>query len=127
MLTVECANGQHLTYDPRRLHGVTVYRDAEREFSARDRVQFTAPYRQEGIANRQLGTVEQIDAGGNLQIRLDSGRDVEFHAGEHPHLDYGYAVTSHPRAHVPRGSDVQTERTPFRYYIVTVGHIFCLT
>jgi conjugative relaxase-like TrwC/TraI family protein len=95
LLTVERDNGQQVTYDPHRLHGVSVYREAEREFSAGDRVQFTAPYRDEHIANRQLGTVERIDAEGNLQIRLDSGRDVQFNIREHPHLDYGYAVTSH--------------------------------
>ena len=68
---------------------------AEREVSAGDRVQFTAPYRAEHNANRQLGAVEQTDAKGNLQIRLDSGREVHFNLHEHPHLDYGYAVTSH--------------------------------
>ena len=30
-----------------------------------------------------------------MVIRLDSGRDVQFNVGEHPHLDHGYAVTSH--------------------------------
>lgn len=95
LLTVERENGQQLTYDPRRLHGVSVYREAEREFSAGDRVQFTAPYRDEHIANRQLGTVEQIDAEGNVRTRMDSGREVQFNIREHPHLDYGYAVTSH--------------------------------
>jgi ATP-dependent exoDNAse (exonuclease V) alpha subunit len=74
---------------------VSVYREAEREFSPGDRVQFTAPYPGEHIANRQLGTVEQIDAEGNLKIRLDSGQDTHFSIHEHPHLDYGYAVTSH--------------------------------
>ena len=91
LLTVERENGQQLTYDPHRLQGVNVYREAERDFSAGDRVQFTAPYRDEGIANRQLGTVEQIDAEGNLQIRLDSGRRAHFNIHEHPHIDYGYA------------------------------------
>ena len=95
LLTVERENGQRLTYDPHRLHGVSVYREAERDFSAGDRVQFTAPYREEHIANRQLGTVQQIDAEGNLQVRLDSGQDVQFNIREHPHVDYGYAVTSH--------------------------------
>jgi ATP-dependent exoDNAse (exonuclease V) alpha subunit len=95
LLTVERENGQHLTYDPHRLHGVSVYREAERDFSAADRVQFTAPYRDEHIANRQLGTVRQIDAEGNLQVRLGSGQDVQFNIREHPHVDYGYAVTSH--------------------------------
>ena len=39
--------------------------------------------------------IASIDAEGNLQIRLDSGRDEHFNTHEHPHLDYGYAVTSH--------------------------------
>jgi hypothetical protein len=95
LLTVERHDGGELTYDPRRLHGVNVYKEAERDFSAGDRIQFTAPYKEERIANRQLGTLEQTDADGNLEIRLDSGRKVEFNAREHPHLDYGYAVTSH--------------------------------
>ncbi len=95
LLTVERDSGQRLTYDPRRLHGVSVYREAERDLSTGDRVQFTAPYREEHIANRQLGSVEQIDAEGNLQVRLDSGQQVQFNVREHPHVDYGYAVTSH--------------------------------
>jgi ATP-dependent exoDNAse (exonuclease V) alpha subunit len=95
LLTVERENGEQLTYDPHRLHGVSVYREAERTFSAGDRVQFTAPYRDEHIANRQLGTVEQIDTKGNFYVRLDGGHEVQFNVREHPHVDYGYAVTSH--------------------------------
>jgi ATP-dependent exoDNAse (exonuclease V) alpha subunit len=95
LLTVERENGQELTYDPRRLHGVSVYREADRDISAGDRVQFIAPHRDEHIANRQLGTVQQIDAEGNLQVRLDSGQDAQFNIREHPHIDHGYAVTSH--------------------------------
>jgi len=95
LLTVEKSDGEQLTYDPRRLHGVSVYKEEARDFSEGDRVQFTAPYREEGVANRELGTVERIDSDGNLQIRLDSGRDIQLGAEEHAHLDYGYAVTSH--------------------------------
>jgi conjugative relaxase-like TrwC/TraI family protein len=95
LLTVVRENGQQLTYDPHRLHGVSVYREAERDFAAGDRVQFTAPYLEEHIANRQLGVVQQIDAEGNLHVRLDSGQDVEFNIRKNPHVDYGYAVTSH--------------------------------
>jgi conjugative relaxase-like TrwC/TraI family protein len=95
LLTVRRNEGEQLTYDPRRLHGVTVYREAERDLSQGDRIQFTAPYKEERIANRQLGTVERIEADGNFRIRLDSGREVQFSIQGHPHLDYGYAVTSH--------------------------------
>jgi hypothetical protein len=95
LVTVKRENGQRMSYDPLRLHGVTLYRETERAFSQGDRVQFTAPNRERHIANRELGTIEKIDDGGNLQLRLDSGRTVAFNIKENPHLDYGYAVTSH--------------------------------
>jgi ATP-dependent exoDNAse (exonuclease V) alpha subunit len=94
-VTVERGNGQELSYDPRRLQGVAVYREAERTFAEGDRVQMTAPYHEQELANRELGTVEKIDGEGNLTLRMDSGREAKFNAKQHPHLDYGYAVTSH--------------------------------
>jgi ATP-dependent exoDNAse (exonuclease V) alpha subunit len=94
-VTVERDSGEQVSYDPRRLHGVTLYRQTERAFSVGDRVQFTAPDRERHIANRELATIEKIDGGGNLQLRLNSGRTVAFNIKENPHLDYGYAVTSH--------------------------------
>ena len=94
-ITVKRENGEQASYDPRRLHGVTLYRETERSFAKGDRVQFTAPNRQQHIANRELGVIEKIDARGNFQVRLDSGRTVEFNSRKNRHLDYGYAVTSH--------------------------------
>lgn len=94
-LTVERENGERVSYDPRRLHGVTLYRETEHVFSQGDRVQFTAPDRARHIANRELGTIEKIDADANVHVRLDSGRAVAFNIKENPHLDHGYAVTSH--------------------------------
>jgi conjugative relaxase-like TrwC/TraI family protein len=94
-VTVERKGGEELSYDPRRLQGVTVYREAERTFAEGDRVQMTAPYHEQKLANRELGTVEKIDDRGNLTLRMDSEREVTFNAKQHPHLDYGYAVTSH--------------------------------
>ena len=94
-LTVTRATGERVTYDPRRLQGVTLYREAERAFASGDRVQFTAPYRERHVANRELGTIVKMEANGELHLRLDSGRTIAFSADAHPHLDYGYAVTSH--------------------------------
>jgi conjugative relaxase-like TrwC/TraI family protein len=94
-LRVERENGEHVSYDPRRLQGVTVYRESERAFSEGDRVQFTAPDKERRIANRELGTIERIDERGNAEIKLDSGREVRVSLNDHPHLDHGYAVTSH--------------------------------
>jgi conjugative relaxase-like TrwC/TraI family protein len=95
LLTVRRESGEQISYDPRRLQGVTLYRETERAFSKGDRVQFTAPNREQHIANRELGTIERIEKNGNLQLRMDSGRRVTFNLKQNPHLDYGYAVTSH--------------------------------
>ena len=95
LLTVKRENGEQVSYDPRRLHGVTLYRETERAFSEGDRVQFTAPYQEQHVANRELGTIEKMGESGDLQLRMDSGRSVAFNVKEHPHLDHGYAVTSH--------------------------------
>jgi len=95
LVTIKRENSERVSYDPRRLHGVTLYRETERTFSEGDRVQFTAPNRERHIANRELGTIKKIDDSGNLQLRLDSGREVAFNIKENPHLDYGYAMTSH--------------------------------
>ena len=94
-ITIERETGAQQTYDPRRLSGVTVYHEVQREFSQGDRVQFTSPSRELHVANRELGTVEGVSNAGNLEIRMDSGCEVRFNIREHPHLDYGYAVTSY--------------------------------
>jgi conjugative relaxase-like TrwC/TraI family protein len=94
-LTVERGDGKHVSYDPRRLQGVSVYREAERDFAEGDRIQFTAPSKELHVANRELGTVAHLNEDGEIAIRTDSGRSVEFDIEDHPHLDHGYAVTSH--------------------------------
>lgn len=62
-----------------------------------DRLQFTAPNRDLGTANRDLGTLEKIDANGAMTVRMDGGKDqtVTFDSAEMRHFDHGYAVTSH--------------------------------
>jgi ATP-dependent exoDNAse (exonuclease V) alpha subunit len=94
-LTVELKDGTKRTYDPRRQQGVSVYRDEERAFSVGDRVQLTAPARELKTANRELGTVQGIDQDGRLSLKMDAGRDLQLDPRLHPHLDHGYAVTSH--------------------------------
>jgi ATP-dependent exoDNAse (exonuclease V) alpha subunit len=94
-LTVEESNQELATYDPRRLTGVSVYQEIDRQFSVGDRIQFTAPDRSLGVANRELGMIENIVVGGQILLRLEDGRAVQFCAAEHPPFDHGYAVTSH--------------------------------
>jgi conjugative relaxase-like TrwC/TraI family protein len=95
MLSIEHPTGNVVTYDPRRLTGVNVYREVAHEFSVGDRIQFTAPDKSIGVANRDLAIVESIRPDGNISARLDNGRQIEFDATVHRHFDHGYAVTSH--------------------------------
>ena len=95
LLTVERLSGEQATYDPRRLTGVSVYREIDREFSVGDRIQFTAPDKSLGVANRDLANIESIAPNGRISARLDSNRQVEFNTQDHRHFDHGYAVTSH--------------------------------
>lgn len=93
-ITVHFENGRELTYNPQRLSGVSVYREASREFAEGDRIQFRAPFTEKRVANGELATIGRI---GNqeLTVRLDGGREVSFEPEKFRHLDHGYAVTSH--------------------------------
>ena len=62
-------------------------------------MQLTAPLPDLKLANRELGTVEGIGQDGRMSLKMDGGRPgdrvVELDSVKHPHLDHGYAVTSH--------------------------------
>ncbi|HEV2500725.1 MAG TPA: MobF family relaxase [Terriglobia bacterium] len=94
-ITVRRESGEEVTYDPRRLQGVNVYKEEERHFAAGDPIQLTAPFKEQRVANREMGYIEKIEATGDLKVRLESGGRVEFNLRDHPHLDYGYAMTSY--------------------------------
>jgi ATP-dependent exoDNAse (exonuclease V) alpha subunit len=94
-LTVALQDGTERTYDPRRQRGVSVFREEMRGFSVGDRIQFTAPANELKIANRELGAIETFDGAGRLNLKMDSGRSLQIDPNKYPHLDYGYAMTSH--------------------------------
>jgi conjugative relaxase-like TrwC/TraI family protein len=95
LISVEQSSGNAVTYDPRRLGGVSVYREVVHEFSVGDKIQFTAPDRTLGVANRDLAVIDSLDPSGRISARLDNSHRVEFDATDHRHFDHGYAVTSH--------------------------------
>ena len=99
LLSVQMQSGQPATYDPRRLTGVSVYRELIQQFARGDRIQFTAPDKTLDVANRDLAFIASIAPDGRIRARLDQCRDqnrvIEFNPQEHRHFDHGYAVTSH--------------------------------
>ena len=94
-ITVRREDGREVTYDPRRLQGVSAYQEIGRDFSRGDRIQFTAPSRDLSVANRDLATIQQID-GERITVQLDGKESaVTFRVREMRHFDHGYALTSH--------------------------------
>src|ERR1700738_257220 len=106
-LTVEKADGQSISYDPRRLRGVNVFKETEREFATGDRIQFTAPNKDLEVANRDLGTVTEIKDG-QMTVKIDgkAERSITFDTAKFRQFDHGYAVTSHSSQSLTAGSVV---------------------
>lgn len=128
LLTVQKPDGDSVTYNPARLHGISAYREIERKFAIGDRLQFNAPNRELGVANRDLGTVELIDPSGQLSVRMDGGKSVSFDPSKMRHFDHGYAVTSHSsqgltaeRVVVNIDTEVYTELINSRFAYVAIS------
>jgi conjugative relaxase-like TrwC/TraI family protein len=130
LVTVRKPDGEQVTYDPSRLRGISAYREIEREFAVGDRIQWTAPNRALQVANRDLGSLQQIDADGRMTVRMDGHKDksVVFDPREMRHFDHGYAVTSHSsqgltaeRVLVNMDTDVHPELISSRFAYVSVS------
>jgi conjugative relaxase-like TrwC/TraI family protein len=93
-ITVQFKDGREITYNPKRLSGVSVYKEATREFAVGDRIQFRAPFGEAKVKNTELGVITEI-AQGEFTVSLGPDRIVTFNPERFPHLDHGYAVTSY--------------------------------
>lgn len=62
LLSVQMQSGELATYDPRRLTGVSVYRQVAQDFSVGDRIQFTAPDPGHWNEHLMLSTLKDSDA-----------------------------------------------------------------
>jgi ATP-dependent exoDNAse (exonuclease V) alpha subunit len=95
-ITVQKPEGQQVTYDPKRLQGIAAYREIDREFAQGDRIQFTANNRELAVSNRDMGTIERIDAN-QVSVKMDGAKErtIAFDPAQMRHFDHGYAVTSH--------------------------------
>ncbi|MBO0858712.1 MAG: AAA family ATPase, partial [Chloracidobacterium sp.] len=94
LLTVRSDDGEReVTYDPKRLSGVSVYQTASRLFAEGDRIQFRAPLHERQIATNEIGMIRRIVE--NLwTIELDDGREAVINLNNYRHVEHGYAVTS---------------------------------
>jgi hypothetical protein len=83
-------NVDTIAYDPRRLSGVNVFQEQQREFATGDRLHFTAPDRKRHIRAGDLATVQQIGADSGLTVKHDNGTIHTFRNEGALHIDHGY-------------------------------------
>ena len=105
-LIVAESDGKIMSYNPERTATeAEVYEPTYRQLAVGERVMFTKTWKYDGTpivkaANRQLGTIEALDDGGNVTVKLDTPPDqpekrLSWKLEEMPHLDYGYVITSY--------------------------------
>lgn len=96
VLTIQTADGSQVAYNPVHLRSPThqsiVYREESRELATGDRIQFTAPNKEQGIRTRDFGTVSAIADNNALSVRLDNGKTVKLDPAKAKHIEHGYAV-----------------------------------
>jgi hypothetical protein len=88
-ITVQKPDGQQATYDPKRLQGIAAYREIDRDFAQGDRIQFTANNRELAVSNRDMGTIERIDAN-QIRVKMDGAKErtVAFDAAQRRYAVY---------------------------------------
>jgi ATP-dependent exoDNAse (exonuclease V) alpha subunit len=94
-LTVRTQDGRILSYDPGHASGISIYESKLQSFAVGDRIQFTVNASHLGVSTRDLGTITKLDVHGNVQVELDSRRNVRWNLSEHRHIDYAHPMTSY--------------------------------
>jgi conjugative relaxase-like TrwC/TraI family protein len=98
ILSVKLQDGsaqRFLAFNPASRSNLSVFESQERPFAIGDRIQFTTPWKEKGIASRETGQIEHIEKNGNIAVRLENGRRVAWNLKEYNFLDHAYAMTSH--------------------------------
>jgi hypothetical protein len=101
LLTVERSLGELANYDPRRLTGVSVYREVARDFPS---APVSSSQLRIGRWALQIAISPLYGPDGQITACLDNNRRTQFNAAERRHFDYGYALTSHSAQGSPRSA-----------------------
>lgn len=102
LLTVEVKDAKkpketrEITYNPKRLRGVSVWKEETIKVSMGERVQLRAPFETKAgkIANGSMLEVGKVTPE-KINLTTDNGKTIKLDRWQPQAIDYGYAVTSH--------------------------------
>ena len=66
--------------------------EVNKDFTIGEKIVFTRNDKKIGVQNGLTGTIEYLDAHGNIKVKAD-GRTVAFNIGDYNNIDRGYAQT----------------------------------
>lgn len=74
---------------------ISAFTEKRQGFMEGDKVVFTKNDTKLGVQNGLTGEVSKVDKEGNLNIKLDSGKDIKFNIRQYSYIDSGFAVTDY--------------------------------
>jgi len=93
-LTLRFANGREIEFDPSRWKWLRVYTSETRTIAIGDRIEWREPDNRHRIANHEFGVVRNLTDNA-IEVAFDGGRQLTLPLDQAPHIDLGYATTSH--------------------------------
>ena len=106
LIVVRTGQDDLVTYSPSRLKTATndskVYRPELQAISQGERIRITRNDKERNVRAGDFATVTKIDGKGGLQVRLDSGKEIDLTAKQARHVEHGYAVESARRVSAER-------------------------
>ena len=98
ILSIKLGDGaaqRFVAFNPAKRSNLSVFESQECHFAIGDRIQFTTPWKEKGIASRETAQIEHVENNGNIAVRFETGRRVAWNLKEYNYLDHAYAMTSH--------------------------------
>ena len=74
---------------------VSVFEVQERAIAVGDRIQFTTPWKEKGIASRETAAVEQLEKTEISPSAWRTAARIAWNLKDYNHIDHAYAMTSH--------------------------------
>ena len=95
-ITIDAGNDREVKIDLLKAgDNIQSFNDLEKQFSQGEKIVFGKNDNVLDVKNGQTGTLQSIDKNGNLSVKIDGGKDIQFNVSQYPYLDSGYAVTEY--------------------------------
>lgn len=96
-ITVQDKQGKEHTIDLKKQgQDLSIYREKEQSFTAKDKVVFLKNDKSLNVKNGQTGEIKTINKDGKASVKMENGEMKNINVkSQYNYVDHGYAVTTH--------------------------------